>query len=127
MSHSSPDEKMLEQELTRISLKAEAAMPDPDILVNTDLELDRFDKYWSKIITAMDLYDRQRSEIIRKEKALRDELAQLVNEEKKLKSALSAISVYKPKFPKRYKVILFSFLTNAAVHLVMNDLFANIF
>ena len=95
-------------ELLRIVRKAEAVMQDPDMLLNTDLELETFDPLFSKIIDSIDIFHKERTEIIAKEEELRRELQQLIDEETELKSALRSIRIYKPKHPKRYKVTLFS-------------------
>lgn len=104
------------KELLRIARKAETAMQDADTLLNTDLELDKFDQFFSKIVASIDAFHEERAEIIAKEDELRRKLQQLVDEEKELKSALKSIQIYKPKYPKRYKVTFFS------MHLVMNGL-----
>jgi hypothetical protein len=104
---SDPNDEV-QKELLRIARKAETVMQDPDKLLNTDLELEKFDQFSSKIIASIDAIQEERAEIITKEDELRRELQQLVDEEKELKSALKSIRIYKPKYPKRYKVMLFS-------------------
>lgn len=98
----------LQKEILRIAHKAQVAMQDPDTLLNTDLELDDFNALFSEIITSIDALHTERAEIVSREEANHRQLQELLDEEKALKSALRSIKIYKPTFPKKLKVTLFS-------------------
>jgi hypothetical protein len=84
------------------------AMKDPIVLLNTDLELGKYDEITSKICLLIDTCHEERLRIMEEEEALHAELEELLEKEKNLKSTLEKVARYKPQYPKRYKVTLVS-------------------
>jgi hypothetical protein len=101
-------EDELHTNLLRITRTAEIAMEDPNMLLNTDLEIETYEKMAAKISLLIDSCHKDREEIIKEDETLNDELEQLLKEETNLTSALLDITVYRPQHPKRYKVTLSS-------------------
>jgi len=95
-------------ELRTIARNAKVAMQDPLQLLNTDLQLNKFDELFNVVSGSLDDLHTQRDTIIKQEIALRKELQQLCHNSNLAKSALESIAPYEPKYPKRYKVMPFS-------------------
>jgi len=96
-------------ELRKIVTNAKTAMMDPMVLLNSELELDKFDKLLDVVRVSLHELHTERNTIIEKENELREELNQLRHQTNLEKATLENITrSYKPKFPKRYKVMLFS-------------------
>src|SRR5271154_6993921 len=95
-------------ELGAIVLKAEIAMENEDSLMNTDLCLPRFDELFRMISNSVDEGDKERNSIMIKENDIKRELEELRQSQRLLKSVLESFTAYKPRYPKKVKVLLFS-------------------
>src|SRR5277367_3894099 len=100
-----------EKDLLRIITKAERAVKfnqDAQTILKTDFELNKIDHLLHSLNDCISNNNKERTKIIKQESEMKKSLEELQHEERCLKDALNSFQIFKPAFPKKYKVTVSS-------------------